>query len=68
MRPEGPSDPSELIACTIFESFWVERTLDMILTSVVSNSHFGKRPVARDMTIFGSNVGPHVSENVCLYL
>ena len=30
------------------------------LTSIVSNSPFWKRPGARDMTIFGSDVGPHI--------
>ena len=31
-----------------------------MLTSIVSNSHFGKRLGTRDMTIFGSHVGPHI--------
>ena len=42
-------------------SFWVGRALGNMLTSIVSNSHFGKRPVARDMTICGSHFLPHVT-------
>ena len=44
----------------IFESFWVCEALGNILTTIVSNSHFGKRPGPRDMTIFESHVGPHI--------
>ena len=33
--------------------------LGNMLTSIVSNSHFGKRLVTRDTTILGSQVGPH---------
>ena len=32
-----------------------------MLTSIVSNSHFRKRPGARDMTILGCHVGRHIS-------
>ena len=34
-----------------------------MLNSIVSNSHFWKRPGARDMTIFMSHVGPHIPNN-----
>ena len=36
------------------------QTLGDLLNIMVSNSHFGKWPGARDMTIFGSHVSPHV--------
>ena len=39
-------------------------SLDNILTSTASNSHLGKRPAAQDMMMFGSHVGPHVSEQI----
>jgi len=42
-------------------------TLGNILTSIVSNSLFGKRPGARDMTMFRSHVGLHVSENLTFF-
>ena len=35
-------------------------SLGNILTSIVPNLHFGKRPGPGDMTIFGSHVGPHI--------
>ena len=35
------------------------QTLVDMLNIIVSNSHFGKRPIARVMTIVGSHVGPH---------
>ena len=31
-----------------------------MLNIIVSNSDIGKRPRARDMTIFGSHVGSHI--------
>ena len=34
-------------------------TLGNILTSIESNSHFGKRPGAYDITIFSPHVGPY---------
>ena len=36
------------------------QTIGDILRSIVSNSHFGRRPGARDVNIFGSHVGPHI--------
>ena len=33
------------------------RAFGNMLNSIVSNSQFGKRPGARDMTIFGFHVG-----------
>ena len=38
----------------------MSQALGNILTSIVSNSHFGKRPGARDVTVFGYHVGPHI--------
>ena len=57
----GPAlDPSKLMNFIILGSLWVHEALGDMLTSIVSNSHFGKRPGARDMTIFGCHVGPHI--------
>ena len=44
---------SKLMNFIILGSFWLGEALVNMLTSIVSNSHFGKRPGARDMTIFG---------------
>ena len=44
----------------IFASFWVQGTLENILISIVSISHFGKRLWAQGMTILGSHVGTHI--------
>ena len=41
---------------TMGMSFWVREALCNMLTSIVSNTPFGKRPGARDMTVFGSQV------------
>ena len=48
----------------IFDTFWVSGALGNISTSTVSNSYFETRPVAREMSIFGSHFLPHVTENV----
>ena len=48
----------------IFESSWVRAAADNIPTSIVSNSHFGKRPVARDMTIFSFYFLSHVTNYI----
>ena len=53
-------DPLKLIILIIFEPLWVYRAYGDILTSIVSHSHFWKRPGARDMTILGSHVGLHL--------
>ncbi len=44
----------------ILEHFWVRAALANMLTSIVFNSQFAKRPGARDMTIFGPHVGLHI--------
>ena len=62
--PWSPPSTSKLMNFLIFGLFWVRMALGNMLTSIVSNSHFGKRLVARDMTIFGCHVGRRVSENV----
>ena len=49
-------DPPKLINFIVSEPLGA---LGNILNGIVSNSHAGKRPGARDMTIFGSHVGPH---------
>ena len=58
---------SKLANFIIFGSVWVKGGLDNILTSIVSNYDVGKRLGARDITICGSHVGSHVSENVNSY-
>ena len=45
-------DPSKVIFCLILGTLQVHEALGDMLTSIVSNSHFGKWPGARDMTIF----------------
>ena len=47
-----------LMACDI--PMYLHEALGNILTSIVSNSHFWKRPGARDMIVFGSHVSPHI--------
>ena len=44
----------------IFASLWVYQTLFGHIQSFVSNSDFWNRPGARDITIFGSHVDPHI--------
>ena len=43
-------DPSKLIIFIILTALWDYRALGDILTSIVSNSHFGKRSIARLMS------------------
>mgnify|MGYP000267374036 CR=1 FL=1 len=57
-------DPSKLTILIIFDPLWVCGALGDMLTNIVSNSHFGKRPTAREMTTFVSHV---VSESVNSY-
>ena len=67
MAPPGvSSDPSKLINLIIFECFWVRGALGKILTNIVSNYHFWKRPVAGDMTICGLNFLLHVIDFLIL--
>lgn len=54
----NPLDPSKPINFIIFGSFCVEGAFGNMLTSIVPNSYFWKRLGARDMTVFGSHVGP----------
>lgn len=61
---EPPADPSKLNNLLISDPLWVYEALGNILTSMVSSSHFAKQPVALGMTIFGSHVLPHVTNNV----
>ena len=44
-------------------TLWVYEALGNILVSIVSDSHFGKRPGAGDMTILGSQFLLHVTED-----
>ena len=45
-------DPSRFV---ILGALWVHRALGDMLNSIVSNSHFGKRSIAREVTISGSH-------------
>ena len=66
--PEGsPLDPSKLFLLSIFESLWVCEAIGSILSCIVSNSHFGKRPAAGDMSICSRNFHGHVTNNVMPY-
>ena len=59
----GPS----LDTLKLLISMILDHTLGDTLTSIVSNFHFGKRPIAREMTTFGFYVRAHVSEHVNSY-
>ena len=63
----SPLDHVKLIILIILWAFWVYQGYLDMLSTIVSNSHFGKRPIAREMTTFVSNVGVHVSESVNSY-
>ena len=54
-----PLDISKPINLIIFGPFCVREALGNMLTSIITNCHFGKRPGAGDMTILGSHVGPN---------
>ena len=58
--PGGVLAPSKLMISIILNPFWVYALCGYILRSIVSKSHFWKRPGARDMIFFGSHVGPHI--------
>ena len=65
--PLALSKPSNFM---IFESFWVRWALGNMLISIVSNSYFGKRPGAREITTFGSIVSfmlPEMLNYMTLY-
>ena len=61
-------DPSKAISFITFGSLWVHDALGNMLTSIVSNPHFGKRPGTRHMTSCSSHFLPHVTNNVFSYL
>ena len=42
-------DPSKLIILFFFDTLWVYAALGSIPTNIVSNSHFVKRPLAREI-------------------
>ncbi len=71
VTPRGrPLDTSKLIILIILEALWVHEALGDMLTSIVSNSHFGNRPGAKDMIIiiiFSSHFLSHVSNNIFPY-
>ena len=51
--PADALDPSELINFAICEFLWWGILVNR-LTSIVSHSQFGKRPVARDIIVLGT--------------
>ena len=52
MVPLGEAlDPTKHFISIIFDPLWVCEAHGNILASIVSNSYFGKRLVARDMII-----------------
>ena len=62
-----PLDSVQLIILIILEAFWVYQTLGDTLNSIVPNSDFGKRFVARVMTIFSFRFLPNVTNIVFAY-
>ena len=68
VTPGGyPLDPSKLSNVIILESLWVHEALGQMLTRIVSNSDFGKRPGALHMITRSSHVLLHVTNNVFTY-
>ena len=58
---QGPSlGPLKLIILIILAGIWVCQTRGDMLNSIVSNSHFGKRPAARVMTILSLHFLPNI--------
>ena len=58
----SPLDSSKLLFLITYELLWVCEAIGHRLTSIASNSHAGKRPGARNMTI-----SSHVANNVFSY-
>ena len=67
VSPGDRPRPSKLFYFFISDSLWVYVALGNILSSIVSNSHFGKRPVASDMMIFGLHFLLQITESVNYY-
>ena len=68
VTPGGfPLEPSKLIMLIILSLFCMCEALAAILTSIVLNSHFGKRPGAGDMTVCSPPFLPHVNNKVLSY-
>ena len=65
--PRTSLDPLKLIVSIILVPFWVYWALWLMLNISVTNSHFAKRPAAREITTFGCHVGTNVSESVNSY-
>ena len=65
--PEDNPRPLKLIILVILGALWVYGVLGDILTSIVSNFQFGKRSVARDMTISGFHFLANVTNNIFSY-
>ena len=55
-----PLEPSKFVIIIFLWFFWVYGALGNMFNSVVSNSHFGKRPAARVKPILGFHVGPRI--------
>ena len=60
-RHGSPRESSKLTNFIFSVFFWVRGTFGTVPTSIVSDSRVGKRLGARDMSIFGFHVGPHIS-------
>ena len=62
MPPAGhPFDPLKLIILQIVRAFWVYWGLLDMLKTIVSNSHFGKRPTDRKkLPLFNAILAPKV--------
>ena len=52
-----PPQPLKTLILVVLEAFWVHQTLLDMPRTIVANSHFGKRPTAREMITFVCHVG-----------
>ena len=54
---DSPLNPLKPFILINLGAFWVYQGLLDMLRTIVLNSHFGKRPLAREMAAFRSHVG-----------
>ena len=60
-HPQGTSlDRLKLMILIILGACWVYQGLLDMLRTIVSNSHFGRRPIDKEMTTFGPMLAPKV--------
>ena len=62
--PREARDLSKLMIFMLLLPLWVCAAFGDILSSILSNYDFGKRSVARDMSICGLHFLPHVTNNI----